>query len=218
MNRKVIYSAIFGNYDAVKIHSHINKEYDYVLFSDSATISAQSSRMDSSNWTVINMGNVSNPRLLARELKVLNKVLGSYSESIWLDGKYKQIGDINDLFENDSSYFTTMTHPSRSCVYKEAEACVSMGRGNKDDILTQIERYQSEGLPKNIGMVNSAVIRRFNTPRVNAINEGWWNEIENGSIRDQISFNYVLWKLKEKIHIFDHNKLKGVLQEHKHLI
>jgi hypothetical protein len=39
------------------------------------------------------------------------------------------------------------------------------------------------------------VILRRHTDAIRHLNEAWWNEIVRGSRRDQLSFNYVAWKL-----------------------
>ena len=39
------------------------------------------------------------------------------------------------------------------------------------------------------------MILRRHTDAIRRLNEAWWNEIVRGSRRDQLSFNYVAWKL-----------------------
>ncbi len=38
------------------------------------------------------------------------------------------------------------------------------------------------------------LVWRHNEPDVAGVMENWWSEIEQGSRRDQLSFNYVAWK------------------------
>ena len=45
------------------------------------------------------------------------------------------------------------------------------------------------------GLVEAPVILRRHTAAIRALNEAWWAELVRGSRRDQLSFNYVAWKL-----------------------
>ena len=49
--------------------------------------------------------------------------------------------------------------------------------------------------PKNNGLwANGVLIRKHNDPDIIKMNEMWWQEIQNGSRRDQLSAPYVAWK------------------------
>ena len=57
------------------------------------------------------------------------------------------------------------------------------------------ERYNAEHFEDNYGLGEfSFIIRRHNKKDCINIMEKWWNEIINYSHRDQLSFNYILWK------------------------
>jgi len=59
----------------------------------------------------------------------------------------------------------------------------------------QIKRYRAEGYPEDNGLIMSSVIlRRHNEPEIIEFDKKWWEEIANGSKRDQLSFNYIQWK------------------------
>lgn len=61
----------------------------------------------------------------------------------------------------------------------------------------QADRYMAEGFPKHFGLVQTNIIyRKHNNPEVVALMNLWWSELKNGSHRDQMSFNYAVWKLK----------------------
>jgi hypothetical protein len=101
---------------------------------------------------------------------------------------------------------------ARDCIYKEYESIMSMGRTSgkyKDDptvMERQIERYRREGYPSGNGLVFASVlIRCHNDPVIIRTMEHWWREIEKGSRRDQLSFNYVIWKEKCTLCIIDGN-------------
>ncbi|NIS81932.1 MAG: DUF616 domain-containing protein [Anaerolineales bacterium] len=86
-------------------------------------------------------------------------------------------------------------HPDTDNAYEEAVRCLKWGKGNQELIKAQIMRYKAEGFPEHVGAVGCSVILRRHTEAVARFNQVWWEEILRGSARDQISFNYVSWKL-----------------------
>ncbi len=88
-----------------------------------------------------------------------------------------------------------MKHPTRSCIYDEFHACLDGQRDDRDTMLNQVQRYASAGYPANNGLVATGVMIRRNDKVVLAFCRAWLDELENGSIRDQLSFNYVAWSM-----------------------
>jgi len=59
----------------------------------------------------------------------------------------------------------------------------------------QVEGYRLEGYPERNGLAASGLmIRNHNSKKVDEFMNRWWEEIRLKSKRDQLSFNYVLWK------------------------
>jgi len=157
------------------------------------------------------------PTRNARMYKILpHRFLGGYEYSVWIDGNMLIRGDINELIDiylKDSSVAVfdhryarhrdrEESSDSRNCIYEEADILLELAaRGRvKDDpklIKAQVERYRREGYPSLHGMLLSMVLlRRHNNPDVMRTMETWWNELKYGSKRDQLSFNYAVWKEK----------------------
>jgi len=86
-------------------------------------------------------------------------------------------------------------HPHHDCLYEGAEKCIKDGKGDPDEIRAQVARYRAEGYPEHAGLAACTVVMRRQTDAVRRFNEAWWHEVEKGSVRDQVSFNYVCWKL-----------------------
>lgn len=193
-NKKVLYTCITGNYDVLRCPK-LAEGFDYVCFTDNAQV----------------MSNIWKIRKIPNELLKLSKVkqqraikvnphkyLKEYDISIWVDGCMDITGDLNDFLsekcKGEECIFIP-THPSRKCIYKEADTCVKMKKDTVDIINPQMERYEKEGFPKNFGLVQSnIIIRKHNDPNCAKLMNTWWNEIEKGSHRDQLSFNYAVWK------------------------
>jgi hypothetical protein len=218
MNDNVLYTAIFDNKDRVKIHSYINENFDYILFTDESTFAAQKQAISDSNWQVIVLPNSENPRLAAKEIKILShKNVTKYKLSIWVDGSFKQIGDLNEFSLMSEENFIAMKHPFKTCVYAEAAACGRLGKDNINVINRQVNKYLSEGYPKNNGLNMGGVLLRRKNIKVSAFNNKWWKEIKNGSIRDQISFPYLEWKTGLNIKSVEFESTQHILLNQPHL-
>ena len=73
--------------------------------------------------------------------------------------------------------------------------CKNLKKDTGANIDSQLERYRKEGYPEGNGLVQSnIVIRKHNSESCIKLMEAWWKEIYEGSHRDQLSFNYALWK------------------------
>ena len=109
-------------------------------------------------------------------------------------------------------------HDKRQCIYKEAKECIFWNKDKPDIINSQIESYRKSGYPSNNGLINGRfILRKHNIPQVKSLMNFWWSEIDNNSVRDQISFNYVSWKSGIKYDVISSDKRDDYIQiiEHK---
>lgn len=144
--------------------------------------------MVSSTWEI---------RTIDLESKIFRKVkimphlfLPEHDKSIWLDGHLQP----HDLRILDRSGFWLMKHPTRNCIYQEAQECITLRKDNPATINEQMNRYRLDGYPENNGLSATGVLIRDNTKENNDFNEFWWHQVKTGSVRDQLSFNYCAWK------------------------
>jgi len=199
-----VYTAIFGGYEGLIPQPKI-KGVEYHCFTDTP--------VKSRSWIVheIRPPCPGDNTRSARKIKILShEYLHDFEHSIWIDGNYCVTGDIvalvnKELAECNMAVFdhSSTAIDSRDCVYDEYQAIVDMGKrtgsfkDNPEVMKKQIERYRAEGYPAHNGLVFSAVLlRRHNTDDVIRTMKRWWNELENNSKRDQLSFNYAAWKEK----------------------
>ena len=99
----------------------------------------------------------------------------------------------------------------RRGVYTEAMKCIAKRKANPKLVKRQMDFYRKEGLPENTGILSSGIIiRKHNRFNVEKHCELWWEQIKKWTHRDQLSFNYVLWKYKlVNISRFDRDVLRG---------
>lgn len=210
MNKKVIYTAIFGDTHYLHDPEVISQDYDYICFTDS-------NQYKSNIWDVRKVTPLyTHGGLNNRKYKVLpHRFLSNYDFSIYVDGDLKITSDLNNLSQNfESNPLSVLDHSlcgvnttgnlnSRNCIYDEANFIKWLGdnhprkhyKDNIDTIFKQMERYQIEKYPSKNGLARTSMImRNHNNTKVIRVMEDWWLELKHWSKRDQLSFPYVCWK------------------------
>ena len=188
----VIYTAIFGDYESLLNPKVINPYLDYICFTDNPNLT-------SDVWEIRLITNLDmdNTRK-ARTIKILpHKYLKEYEFSIWVDAGFRIIGDMEDYINTyiKDGLLIGIKHSVRNCIYEEIDVCNSRDKDDGFILETVINKYESEGYPKNNGLIESGVLfRRHNNQIVINLMEQWHYEVMNYSKRDQLSFNYVCWK------------------------
>jgi len=216
MNKKVIYTAIFGDKDVLRDPEFLSDGFDFVCFTDNRKIK-------SGVWDVRYVqAPFHDPVRCARYYKILaHRFLADYEYSIWIDGNMVIRKDPNGLVKEYLKNCSLAVYNhfnqkrrifglfwvrdrrfARNCIYKEAMELIRRTEAGfyMDDvgkIRKQIERYKSENYPQENGLaVTMVLIRRHNDVSMKKLMEAWWEELKNNSRRDQLSFNYVAWKTK----------------------
>lgn len=192
MKRGIVYTVITQGKNTLHTPYH-NPDWDYVCFTDDEKI-----LKNNNIWT---LRLLKCPELPGRRCSKVPKILpqlyiNEYEYQIYLDGSVHLIIDpellIETLGNNDIALFR---HCMRDCIYEEAAEVLKLNRDYKEDVNRAIEKYKLEGYPKNNGLVDAKVIVRKNTDKVRNFNDSWWKIFKSYSQRDQLSFNYVAWKL-----------------------
>lgn len=191
-NKKVVYTCITGGYDTLIEPRVISKGFDYICFTDDNTLKSKV-------WQIRPMPKETDGIIQKKKQRFVkinpHIVLADYDLSVWVDGNVRVIGDMNDLIKDNDNSIAIPKHPIRDCIYTEMEACRKLGKDSMLIMQPQINRYKEEKFPEHYGMVQSnIIIRRHNSEDCKRIMDGWWRELDKGSHRDQLSFNYILWK------------------------
>lgn len=195
-NKNVVYTCITGGYDTLIEPKYITEGFDYVCFTDDLTI-------ESNTWEIRQLPNETDELSQVKKQRFVKThphlLLSDYDISIWVDGNVELKNDLNDFIEqNDENdcYVFVPEHPSRKCIYDEERAVISMKKDIKENTEKQINRYKEEKFPPKNGLLQSNILfRKHNNEDCIKLMEKWWEEIKNGSHRDQLSFNYASWKL-----------------------
>lgn len=204
--KTVIYTSFTGNYDSLINHKYISKDFDYICFTDKKI-------KNPGIWEIKKIIN-SNLDLnrKSKQYKIFsNKFLNKYKYSIWVDSNIDIVSNtlekrVDELIKQNKK-ISIGIHFERNCIYQEARACINQQRDEPEIILKEIKFLKKERYPKNNGLFeNNIIFREHNNHKIIKLMENWWWMIENFSRRDQLSFNYVLWKNKiECIPLFSQN-------------
>ena len=203
--KKVIYTVNLGNYDKIKPIPKL-EGWDYINIID-WELSEEEKK--NSNWTFVMIPNYVNNMNIStvkkqRFIKLHPHLFFKEKElSVYIDSKIKLIGDLNDLVIRilSPNYNIIMQeHRTRNSVFDEFNQVLQLKLEKKSMIEKIKTRYKAEGFKDNFGFGESSfILRRHNEQDCIKIMEMWWNEIKLYSHRDQLSFNYVLWKENKKI-------------------
>lgn len=190
----IVYTGVFGGTSRLRSPiplSFFKTNVDFVCFTDEKLIS--------DTWEIREVDRVNQCPVSTAKFYKMNphKHFDSYEYAIWHDATIALNADpryliLKYLVRSD---FAIHKNPFRDSVHAEAQACIDERVDKKEVNEEQVRRYERAGFPDNGGLVESAVLlMRHHKPHVRKMLEDWYGEIVNGSIRDQLSFNYTAWK------------------------
>ncbi|XP_058220924.1 probable hexosyltransferase MUCI70 [Rhododendron vialii] len=188
----------------------------YVAFWDEITVAAQEAegRRIGENqyigkWRIVVVKNLpfKDQRLNGKIPKMLSHRLFPQARySIWVDSKSQfrrdPLGVLEALLWRSNAVLAISEHGARSSVYDEAKAVVKKNKATPEEVEVQLRQYRHDGLPEDKrfngkkALAEASVLAREHTPLTNLFTCLWFNEVVRFTSRDQLSFPYVLWRLK----------------------
>lgn len=208
MNRAVVYTAIFGDYDTLKQPPPQDQPCDFICFTDAELPSRVGA------WRVIRVkrDRKLHPRMQAKRFKLLShrifpggrlalrytplSVRRRADLSIWIDASL-QIKSARfvrtmrgKLGDGDWAMFV---HPDRDCIYDEAAIGMLMPKCRDLRLDLQAESYKSV-VPPHGGLYACGVIVRREPVAVplKKVHQLWWDENIKWTYQDQVSLPFVL--------------------------
>ncbi|WP_170941668.1 glycosyltransferase [Cellvibrio mixtus] len=182
--RVAIYTALIGGHDVLVEPECVPQHCDFFVFSDSD--------ISSKIWKQKPINYHCNDRVkTARFIKLHPHLFfPDYEYSIWIDANIELTKDLTHLLDglDGKLAVASFPHPYRSCIYEEGISCIGMKKDNPHTIQSQLQRYQSLGIPENLGLWETCILaRRHNEQNSVDLMTAWWSEIQLYSRRDQIS-------------------------------
>ncbi|MCR5814505.1 MAG: DUF616 domain-containing protein [Desulfovibrio sp.] len=221
--RWVIFSAVAGDYDSLKIPFWLDARFDYVLFADQP-------QPETGVWQIRPL-----PYLdydLTRRTRYVKvhgpRLLQDYDFAIWVDQNVILTADLSEEIEaffKSGAALGTFFHPTRHTLVSEASACLALGKDEKEALSTQLARYQKLAVSDLVANTN-VLFLRLGHPDLERLLHAWWAELVNYSRRDQLSLAYALqvsgcaWQPlarkglcpanHSKFAVFGHDKNRGI--------
>lgn len=189
-----VYTVIVDDYDPLRepLHRQLLEEADFYCFTND--------QITSDFYTVVPIEKIyGDATLTNRYYKILlTPILSDYKYTIYIDGSFQITAPtikllIEEVLGNHD--IALFKHQSRTCVYEEAKAVILRRKADYRSVYRHMKRYRQEGYPKDFGLIEASIIIRNNqSVRLKGFVEAWWQEFYHNAHRDQLSFNYVLWK------------------------
>ncbi|KMT19272.1 hypothetical protein BVRB_1g012800 [Beta vulgaris subsp. vulgaris] len=188
----------------------------YVAFWDEITLATQEKQGRTvgddhfiGKWRIVIVRNLPfmDQRLNGKIPKMLgHRLFPSAEYSIWVDSKSQfrrdPLGVLEALLWRSNSVLAISQHGARSSVYDEAKAVVKKNKATPEEVEVQLSQYHTDGLPDDKrfngrkALAEASIIIREHSPLTNLFMCLWFNEVVRFTSRDQLSFPYVLWRLK----------------------
>ena len=204
MNNFVVYTVLTGT------ESRLNNpfpdscgNFEKICFTDNTSINPN-------GWNLEKIeSHFLDPTREARRIKLLPHLfLAEFEWSLYIDNTVKfkvDPLDIYKIYHQKQKNFWSYRHPDRNCIYQEAKQVIKLHYDDEHRVMDQMNQYTRLGYPKNIGLIASTVLlRRHNHSAVSQLGEIWYEHVLRFSRRDQLSFNFVAWKLN-----FDYGHFDG---------
>ncbi|XP_010555210.1 PREDICTED: uncharacterized protein LOC104824754 isoform X2 [Tarenaya hassleriana] len=171
------------------------------------------------------------PRRNGKVPKILtHRLFPEAQYSIWIDGKMELIVDPLLILERylwrGKHTFAIAQHKHHRSIYEEADACKRRKRYARPLIDLHMKIYRYEGLEpwsikKNTvsDVPEGAVIIREHTALNNLFSCLWFNEVHLLTPRDQLSFGYIVYRLKGdfKFFMFQNCEYNSLFVLHPHI-
>lgn len=184
--KKICFTAVFGDTDDLKEPLKYSLGWDMVCYTDNPNLT-------STAWD-IELVSPGDPKKLSRYVKIKNH-FPDYDLSCYIDATFEIKRPLDPFALSKTEGIWLNRHPQRNCVYEEAQIVIDKTLDSKETIVKQIEKYRAEGLPEQNGLYRCGImVRNPKDTKITEMCDLWWDEVEKGSYRDQISFPYACYK------------------------
>ena len=195
----VVYTAIYGPLDYGPGFAGCVPTCDCVVFTDDTKLIAYLERRKSPFMPIYRAAPHPDPRRACRYFKTMpDTELSKYDISLWVDGNTCFRQDPAGIIRSEMISSAYMAYPHWNGVrdvYVEGHRCVVMRKALAAEIEPQLQEYRKTKYDSTIIAACTYIMRRHNIPGVIEFGRAWWNEILQFSARDQISWDFLRWKM-----------------------
>lgn len=196
----VVFCAISGGYDSIKLPETLDPRLDYVLFTDTVVDSVGIYNIQPLPYID------SDKTRSARYVKTNpHHLFPDYDVAVWVDANILITEDIYPLINGvlrSGKSFGAFRHPVRKSVFEEIDACLVAKKDDHDAILEQKEKYIRENFDCDDLIESNFLVYDLRDKKLGSFLNDWWNQLDKYSRRDQLSINYCLVKNNINWHSF----------------
>lgn len=179
MTKKVIYTCITGNYDALPRHKP-GPCCDFICFLDAETIDRNRSLIENTTEVEFREAPVAgSPQEVNRILKIRpHEFLSEYDESFYIDGNIRLHSNPFPLADEvpEAKPVALYLQPDRDCAFREIDELVRVGIAKGTDAKRLKSGMRALGMKSGYGLFEANIIfRRHNDPACIVLMEIWWN-------------------------------------------
>ena len=195
--RFVIYTAIANGYDFLRPAPKNLPDVDFICFTDDVGNKMRK------GWTLraFPQSQGLDHTRKCRNVKLRPHLyLSDYKYTLWIDANILVKPGVKNYISDfiiSQNTLATFKHPFRNCIYEEAMVCKKENRDDHSSIDKLTIYLRSKKYPQNLGLIESNVLfRSTHDNLLTSAMEMWWEMVLKFSKRDQLSFNYVAWKMQ----------------------
>lgn len=209
----VVYSCIFGKTDPIRdpVRPGHTK---FIMFTDQP--------VKSDIWQIVRVPTLDRPKRESRRYKQPSHLtFPEATATLWIDAAFTLLVDPLEILESHQGEITGFKHHKRTRITQEAPAIVQAGKGKAGAIYAQLQAYQAQGWdiesnPQRF-ITNGGFLLRRHTDAVKKFNMLWNHEVQNRSLRDQMSIDYCAHMAGVEIDYFDGNVKQNKYAQIHHL-
>lgn len=192
-------TAIYGDYDVLQ---PLPENHGF----DRAICVTDNPNLEPKGWEIVYAPSHMPAILAAKRPKMMPFDFVSEDVAVWLDGSFL----IHDRGWRDFCVqsieghdLVAWSHPdTRTCLYEEAAFCQWWPRYQPYPIPQQVEAYRAEGMPEGFGLWACGGLVWRNNEDAKRFGATWLEHQRVWTIQDQISFPYLVWKMKPNLGSF----------------
>jgi len=209
MNKILILTANIGKKDNLKDQVNIFPNCDYIALVDSP--------QNVNNWVqtkFFNFSSIDNykNRRNSKLYKTLSSwIFNQYEYIVWIDGTQHLIYNPQELINKHGEFdYLLFKHNDRNCLYDEIDIVKKLYLDSINILNQQQQYYKSQNMPPDYGLYEMGFhIKKVNEKTMN-LDLMWFEQISKFSSRDQISFPFCLWKMKDEIKVKYVGEYEGI--------
>lgn len=198
----LVYTAIYGGYDKLWQPQRLSDGWQYRVYTDKP--------IDGGRWKVIQQPLPYGAAKNSKYIKITHS-MEHFDNILWIDGCVEIMGDLNEFIkELPEGDIIVGSHPINRTLEKELQACIIMNKDDIDVMTKQVEEYGD--FPILDFPQNTIILRRKNISATDL----WWNEVKKKSKRDQLSFNWAMYKTNQEYSTYPWSLAEKYFNWHKY--